>query len=194
MLVTKVFDDQSTIHTLRLIPEMTFTCNGTIVDFTVAGRQQTKQSMNPIVQIWRQNSSQNIYYNTSEVTINEAECLDNFTVLQGSMEDNDQVWYCNLSATNRVPVQAGDILGLLLPPMKQSSFQLSFASVSRGPTNYVFENPQEVPSSYPAVNLSNATFKDRYWLPQISVQVESGTIINDCLSHCHINLSLSINN
>ena len=91
------------------------------------------------------------------------------------MEDTGQVWYCNLSATNRVPVQTGDILGFLLPPIQQSSFQLSFASVSRGPTNYVFENPQEMLSSCPAVNLSKATSKNR-WLPQISVQVESGIL------------------
>ena len=179
MLVADVFRDKSTIHTLRLIPEMTFACNGTIVGLTVAGRRRAERSINPIVQIWRQNSSQNIYYNTrSGIAINESECLDNFIVLQGSMEadiTNGQVWYCNLSATNQVPVEAGDILGLLLPPIKQSSFQLSFASVSKGPINYVFENPQEMPFSYPAENFSNA-ISENYQLPQISVQVKSGTI------------------
>ena len=175
VLVAEVFLDKSTSHTLRLIPEMTFTCNGTIVGFTVAGRQQTKQQttqfMNPNVQIWRQNSSQNVYYHTnlSEIAIDEDECFESFIVLQGST-DKDQVWYCNLSAANRVPVQAGDVLGLLLPPREQSSFQISFASVSRGPTNYVFENDQEMLSTY--ANLSNVV-SINYHLPQISVQVES---------------------
>ena len=175
MLVPEILDvcDMNTNHTLRLIPEMTFTCNGTIVGFTVAGRQWTEGSVDPIVQIWRQNSSQNIYYRTSvdEIVVNKETCGETSTVSQGS-SDNDQVWYCNLNATNRVPVQAGDILGLLLPPRNDSSFQLSFARVSRGPTNYVFED-QEVQ----AVDLCNKTgTKLNQEQPQIAVQVEPGLL------------------
>ena len=173
VLVAEILDvrDMNTNHTLRLIPEMTFTCNGTIVGFTVAGRQRTERSMNPIVQIWRQNSSQNIYYRASveEIVVDKETCGEISTVFQGSDDTDDQVW--NLNATNRVPVQAGDILGLLLPPTNDTSFQLSFARVSRGPTNYIFEDQKEVL----AVDLCNTTGTNlNQELPQLAVQVKSG--------------------
>lgn len=172
VLVANVFRYMNTKYILYLIPEMNFTCNGTIVGFTVAGRQRTgpRSTDDPIIQIWRQNSS-NVYYKTNGSDIAMA-CAETFSriVFQGS-NINDQVWECNLSAINlhQVTVQAGDILGLLLPPRNNVSFHLSFARVSRGPTNYTFE---EWPLL--AVDLDVTRMNSSRALPQIAVQVESG--------------------
>ena len=178
VLVADVFPDVSSNVTLRLIPEMNFTCNGTIVGFTVAVRRQPQSGMDSriSIQIWRQNSTQNIsIYYKADVKEIGASCGETPIVFRSN---NRVIWKCNLTATNRVPVQAGDILGLLLPPNDQRSFQLAFARGSRGPTNYVFED-QEVPS-YQTVSLFDADSMNLE-LPQIAVQVESGI----CLSHCH---------
>ena len=73
---------------------------------------------------------------------------------------------------NRVSVQAGDVLGLLLPPKMDTSFNLSIAEISStGPTNYVFESQELI--SDPTVNLCDATFVNNQ-LPQIAVDVVPG--------------------
>ena len=179
VLVARISNYNSGMTTLRLIPEMEFTCNGTIAGFTVAGRLRRGRNQpnrnDPIIQIWRQNSSQlSIYYitNSQELAIDKGMCAESSIVFpQGSTDSRDQVWKCNLRDTNRVPVQAGDVLGLLLPPQQNTSFRLSIARVSKGPTNHVFES-QEL--TYQTVNLSNAMFENN--LPQIAVNVESGTM------------------
>ena len=161
---------------------MSFTCNGTIRGFTVAGRQRRDLLDDPIIQIWRENSSRpGTYYKTgTDIVIDEAECAKTSIVFQEFNTDNDQypdlVLQCNLNETNRVPVQAGDVLGLKLPQRNESIFRLAFARVSRGPTNYIFQQ-QEL--SYPDIAvLNNATLSNRE--PQITLQVESG-MCSDCL-------------
>ena len=101
VLVTEVFHNMSTNYTLRLIPEMNFTCNGSaIVGFTVAGKKQPGGgSMDPIdIQIWRQNSSSVYNYNTNiNFAIDEAVCTEYSTP-----NSDCQMWQFNLSATKRV--------------------------------------------------------------------------------------------
>ena len=122
VLVTDVFRDMSSNYTLRLLPEMNFACNGTIVGFTVAGRRR-ERPMSPIIQIWRQNSS-NVYNMTrTSIVIDEKVCADTSVIFQRSSSNgNNRVWQCKLSTMNQVPVQAGDILGLLLPPRNKLCF------------------------------------------------------------------------
>ena len=176
MLVTNVLRDTSTNYTLRLIPDMNFTCNGTIVGFTVAGRQRKGpwRSMNPIIQIWRPGNCSNIYNKISSDKFAIADLCTEPSIIFQRSNANDQVWKCNLSTTNlsQVPVQAGDTLGLLLPPRRNASFQLSIMGVSRGPINYVFEDQKVL-----AVDLRSVTgtsVRMNQELPQITVQVESG--------------------
>ena len=179
-LVARIYRPGDDMYdTTRLIPEMSFTCNSTIVGFTVAGRQRRDRHDDPIIQIWRENSSQSdVYYKTSaDIVINETVCAEISEVFQRS-KDNDKVWQCNLT---EVSVQPGDILGLKLPPKEENSFRLAFARVSRGPTNYVFEQPDELP--YPdVVVLGNAHDSTNQLLPQIVFQVatESGMYLG-CL-------------
>ena len=179
VLVTDILRprDTSRDYTLRLIPDMSFTCNGTIVGFTVAGRRRDDRSDDPIIQIWRpQNTSQlSAYYITNSsdsITIDERVCAESSIVFWSNGDPRNQVWQCNLTDANRVPVQAGDVLGLLLSPRMNASFNLSIAGVSsKGPTNYVFESQELI--SDPTVNLHNATFENNQ-LPQIAVDVVPG--------------------
>ena len=168
VLVTQISIDMSSHYTLRLIPDMSFTCNGTIVGFTVAGMimRQGMQSNSPIIQIWRpQNISQLSYYNTdNEIAIGSSVCTE--------FSQSNRIWQCNLTDTNRVQVQAGDVLDLLLPPRMDTSFNLSVAEISStGPINYVFESQELI--SDPTVNLYDAMFENNQ-LPQIAVDIVPG--------------------
>ena len=48
------------------------------------------------------------------------------------------VFQCTLKEAFRVEVQAGDILGLELPPTDDQDFEVHFTNTSGGPVNYVF--------------------------------------------------------
>ena len=144
----------------RIIPEMTFACNGTIVGYTAALRGLPGHQ-GPIIQIWRKNT----YYKTSvNIAINNALCNGGLT--HTSME----VFHCSLNlTTTRVTVQPGDILGLDLHDIvPDDSIRLAFASISSGPTNYVFN---ERLSMYSMSRHNPVTWE----LPQISLEVEPGS-------------------
>ena len=182
MLVTEVYpaDESSNHDTLRLIPEMNFACNGTVVGLTVAGRWERESgTTSPTIQIWRQDkSSKNIYHRTNAsiaIRIDESVCVDTSALFQRSVSaDSAQVWQCTTSNSTLV-VQAGDILGLLLPPGNDTSFQMSFARVSRGPTNYVFAEPdQQKVLCFDLSDTTGAAISLSQELPQVAIQVESG--------------------
>ena len=65
---------------IRLIPEMNFTCNCTITGYTFAGRLDDGQE-NPMIQIWRENSSQpRAYYRTgANIALDGTLCVNGFT-------------------------------------------------------------------------------------------------------------------
>ena len=158
----------------RIIPEMNFACNGTIVGYTAALRWQPEQSpgdQGPIIQVWRKNTNRPwSYYKTNiNIAINNASCDGGLTQMIGS-----EAFHCSFRnlTTTRVTVQPGDILGLELPVEHNGDMiRLAFASVSSGPTNYVRERP----SMYSGVllnswRLGNVTRA----LPQINLEVEPG--------------------
>ena len=98
MLVTQISRNTSRDYALRLIPDMSFTCNGTIVGFTVAGRRRDDRSDDPIIQIWRpQNTSQlTTYYITNSsdsIAIDERVCAESSIVFQSNGESRNQVWH-----------------------------------------------------------------------------------------------------
>ena len=163
-LVSNVFSRSG--PATRLIPEMSFTCDGTIVGFTAAVNQQNGEQ-DPMIQVWSENSSQpGVYYKTTaDIAIDGAVCVDGLT------EVSSRVFHCNLNESARVSVQPGDILGLELPPVNDDDVILSFANVTRGPTNYVFE---QQPLSSPVVLSQNSNSVNQD-LPQISLEVEPGT-------------------
>ena len=124
----------NTIET-RLLFSVNFTCPGTIVGWTVAGRKREGLQY-PKLQVWRENSSLTDYYNKQGQDIQvdaEGSACELITQTCG------QIFQCRLTAANRVSVQRGDILGVELPPMTSSSgFDLFFISAPNVQNHYVF--------------------------------------------------------
>ena len=78
----------------RLIPEMNFACNGTITGYTAVLRDRTLPGdEDPIIQVWRKNTSQfGSYYKTSPgIAIDSALCIGGLT------EKSSGVFHCNLN-------------------------------------------------------------------------------------------------
>ena len=162
-----------------LIPEMNFTCSGTVVGFTVGG-WQAKGEEDPLIQIWRENLShpnQGVYYKkAADIAINGTVCENG----RLSREPQARVFHCNLSELFQVSVQPGDILGLKIPPLNDSNniitisdFVVLFAETTKGPVplNYVFDG-QLLASP---ISLSNASSVNQQ-LPQLTLQIKSGIV------------------
>ena len=131
---------RSSERSTRLIPEMNFTCNGTITGYTFAGitEEVVGGGQNPVIQIWRQNCSQpGEYYRTgASIVISGVLCEGGFTKVF------DGVFHCNLVDTARQTVRSRDILGLELAPQGDIAIDLLFARVIQGPINYLFSEEQ----------------------------------------------------
>ena len=150
-----------------LIPEMNFTCSGTVVGFTVGGWQVNGEE-DPLIQIWRENLSHptQLHKTAADIPINGTVCENGLV-----KEPEISVFHCNLSESFQVSVQPGDILGLKIPPRKDDDFVVLFADTTKGPLNYVFDS-QLVASP---ISLSNASSVNQQ-LPQLTLQIESGIV------------------
>ena len=82
--------------------------------------------------------------------------------------DHLGVFHCNLNQTAQQPIQPGDVLGLEIAPRSNTLTDLSFASVIRGPTNYVFIEEQVISS--PRVVLLECDLMNQD-LPQITFEI-----------------------
>ena len=148
-----------------------FTCNGTVTGFTVAGIEQRGQQ-DAIIQIWREDlshSNQGVYYNAgADIAII---CENELAVVREIAGNNNRgVFHCNLTKSSKVTVQAGDILGLEIPPPANDDFLVLYAISTKAPENFVFDSR---PLASP-VSVCNAS-SINYQLPQLIVQVVSGT-------------------
>ena len=162
-------DDNDGIVTL-ILPDMKFTCNGTIVEFTVAGfgqGQEQRGEQDPKIQVWRENNSQpGVYYKPGP----DIPVADRGTesVCEGGLQPvptNDRLFHCNLNSAAHVSVQAGDILGIELPPTEEDEFQLWFTRpINRGATAYLFE--EQLPT---IVELTGRTHVKVQEQPQITI-------------------------
>ena len=143
---------------------MRFTCSGTIVAYTVTGRNRNG-AQDPKVQVWRENKAQCGYYRklVSEIVVNATAC-SNLTQLESEMPA--QIFHCALKQATQVSVQFGDILGLELPPTTDDDFELYFTD--GGPVNYVF---QQLLSSTVDVTTKSSKVEEQ---PQITLDVISG--------------------
>ena len=153
---------RTTKDSTRLFPEMTFTCNDTlIVGYTVVVAQLNDPF--PVIQIWRKdiNSELPVAYN-KVAEIEKNDCIHGLTT--GS---DDRIRHCDLNETAYVTTQCRDILGLEVPQTT-----LGFATVNDGPTNYVFE---ELSLSSPVL-LSNRSSLN-YDFPQIYFDIVSGILV-----------------
>ena len=134
-----------------ILPDMKFTCNGRIVEFTVAGVRQGG-AQDPKIQVWRENITQpGAYYKPNpDIPVNTSVCDGGLQQLS----TNNRLFHCKLgSRAPQVSVQAGDILGIELPPTKEDEFVLWFTRpIDKGSRaiTYLFEG--QLPST---VELSN---------------------------------------
>ncbi len=154
----------------RLIPEMTFACNGVITGYTAAFMDRTHPGdQDPIIQVWRKNihvSQFGSYYKTGPgIEIDSALCVGGLT----EVSSGRRVFHCNLNQTREIiSVQAGDILGLELPTrVNDDILRLAFARVSSGPTNYAF-NKSESQLSICSHALLRPAVRE---LPQITLEI-----------------------
>ena len=149
---------------------MKFVCNGTINGYTVAMRRKGGQQ-HPRIQIWRRNETHDpigVYHKVgSGIPIDES-----FMCIAGPTEVVDDVFDCDLLEGSHISVQPGDILGLELPPANNDSGVISFANVTKGPTNYVFE--QQLAMDSTTAMLSDSTPMSQE-LPLITLRLEVET-------------------
>ena len=123
-----------TIET-RLLLSMNFTCHGTIIGWTASGRAR-EGTQYPQLQVWRANSSQeqDIYYKPGQDIQVDTEGSACETITNTC----DQIFQCNLTASNQVSVQPGDILGVELPLTLNSGFDLFFVSIPGTQNHLIF--------------------------------------------------------
>jgi hypothetical protein len=152
----------------RLIPSMRFTCNGTIVGFTITGEDSNTGNHDPKLQVWREDKEKCGSYQKldSEILIRGGSC-SSLTPLQS--QNQAGMFHCTLKPARQVSVQYGDILGIELPPISDSDFDLYFTD--GGPTNYVFQ--QQLLSEIDTMNTSCVVEEQ----PQITLDVISGKVI-----------------
>ena len=153
---------------IRLITEIRFICNSSIIGYTVAMKSSKNGEQYPMIQIWREMRSHSGVYHKVGTGIS----MDGALCTNGQVEVSSNVFHCDLNQTIQVSVQFGDILGLELPPEDDDARTLLFARIVKGPLNYVFSQ-QQLPSSLDELQLANSTSLNQE-LPQIALQVESG--------------------
>ena len=109
----------------RLIPGMEFNCTGTLVGWTVSGRNGSGR-LYPKLQIWRRSSADKYIYfkNGPEIQIDAHGSACEMITRNANCT---QEFHCRLSAANHVSVHAGsDIIGVELPLLNNQGFELFF--------------------------------------------------------------------
>ena len=165
--------DQKINHfnSTRLIPDMNFTCCGTMTKVTVAGKQQNMScgdaTCEPMkLQIWRLENStvEGRYQRVGNINLT-------FNITMTHSTDNNNVistYECILNKSVQVLVKPGDILGIELPPERKANFKL-YSLTESGLTNYIFERTPD--SQQSTIDLSNR-MNETTVLPLVSVHVE----------------------
>ena len=149
-----------------LIPDMNFTCSGTLAGFTFAGINRNEGHQDPQIQIWREKPGG--YYELGHaiaVNISKEDivCADGLI----RPKAGSRILRCILNEDFQLAIQARDMLGLELPPMYDNDFDILFTR-GRGPNNYVFHR-----SLNSTVILSHRD-EEIQQLPQITFSLTSG--------------------
>ena len=125
-----------------VIPGMSFTCNGTITKWTVAGDvvEGTRDTTPARLQIWRQLSS-NSYSTVEEFPL--LECMSRWVQVATN------VYQC--TSTQGVSIQANDILGIYLSSShtKYDQFAVYFHTSSTDPPVLTTHSVTGIQSAYP---------------------------------------------
>ena len=177
--------DNFEFNSIWLIPEMNFTCSGTMKKVTVVG--MIRKGKNPLqLQIWKPENTIG-YRRVNNIILLPNICKS----LIGIRHDDDvpEVYECKLNI--EVLVESGDILGIAVPHKRNVIFELSIAESQL--TSYIFEGGQ----STTTLDLSKRT-KETNSQPLIGLEIKfnnSKQGINFIVSQsklvyspqCHIN-------
>ena len=133
----------------QISPDIRFTCDGMITKWIIGVNWNISGSLYPELQIWR-SSGNNKYQKI------------NGTLIDIETENKEQVYeYDNFPP---IPFQAGDILGVFIPPDVESKLRLS-AESGHGHTNYYIPTADsDTVSPYDSIDLQQDT-------PQVSSSV-----------------------
>ena len=134
----QMIDGIRDFNSVRLIPDMNFTCNGTLVEVTVVGRRRnnTEDSRRYVrLQIWRSENTTKHgirYYRVQNISLLPGICE------RMGMLRNIPRYLCTLRKDMQTLVEPGDILGIELPPKRDANFEIYSVTESRL-TNYIFK-------------------------------------------------------
>ena len=126
----------------QITPDIRFTCDGIITKWIVGANWNSNNGLYPEVQLWR--SSGNDLYQKINGTFIEVET-----------ENEERVYeYDNFSP---IPFQAGDILGVFIPPRESSKLNPRRED-GHGHTNYFIRTPDSATvSPYDSIDLQQDT-------------------------------------
>lgn len=170
----QMIDGIDDFNSVRLIPDMNFTCSGTIEKVTVAGIRH-KDNQTPVrLQIWRPENTLTEdgirYRRVKNIELSSSICkMFKMTRMLRDINNNTiPVYECTLKKNMQILVEPGDILGIGLPPERKANFELYSVTESRL-TNYVFE--RGLGSTVLPNRVSETTV---HWLPLIRMKVDPG--------------------
>ena len=156
--------------TVRLIPDMNFTCSGTIERVIVAGIRR-KDNQTPMrLQIWRPENTLTEdgirYHRVKNIALSSSICkmFKTIRMLRDINNSTIMVYECTLKKNIQILVEPGDILGIGLPPERKANFELYSVTESRL-TSYIFERGHD------SIHLSNRTSETTVQ-PLIRVEVD----------------------
>ena len=128
--------DDVDFNSIWLIPDMNFTCSGTIVRVTVAGIRRNGKPRPVRLQIWRpENTTEDgiTYHRVKKIALSSSigfcSC-ENLHILSRCA--------CTLNKSMQIPVEPGDIVGVELPHRHNANFELYTITESQL-TSYIFK-------------------------------------------------------
>ena len=144
----------------RIIPDKSFTCNGTVTGWRAAGmiRANGNRNINAMLGIWRKESA--TYTRVNRIELGKCDGINL------PEQTGNNIYECALPENRRVSVQPGDIVGIEIAINDYYRFQLYFVT-NGGPANYVFDG--QVPTFTQTQLEARSTVQDQ---PQISLTVE----------------------
>ena len=124
----------------QIMPDMRFTCDGMITKWIIGAEWSSDGDYNPELQLWRSNET-GVYHKISG------------TRFSAYSQSQMQVYeYVNF---HPIPVKAGDVLGVFIPPDGQSKLRHR-AEGEAGPVNYYIPTGGATESPYNSVNILDA--------------------------------------
>ena len=155
---TRVNDNVTVIT--RIIPDMKFTCNETVVKWRAAvSINYNLSNDSTLLGIWRERNNGNGTYDKVD-TIDLGTCGNG--VRPSSVVGFTTVYECTLADNLTVTIQPGDVLGIEIAD--NNGLNLCFDNTTGGPTNHMFTGR----ISTATLSQSEFTANDQ---PQISLQV-----------------------